>query len=82
MNLIGQSVFELESGNKTVDGQKDIRHINLIGGLVTESPPNESLDLLEFADITIKNSEYYVKNGILHELIYFRSVTIILIYKN
>ena len=25
--------FELESGNKNVDGQTDIGHINLIGGL-------------------------------------------------
>ena len=31
--------FELESGNKNVDGQTDVGHINLIGGLVTCNPP-------------------------------------------
>ena len=43
--LIGQSVFELESGNKNVDEQtdrqRDVGHINLIGGLVTRNPPNK-----------------------------------------
>ena len=34
--------FELESGNKNVDGQTDVRHINLIGGLVTCNPPKNS----------------------------------------
>ena len=40
VNSIGQTVFELESGNKNVDGrQMDVGHINLIGGLVTHNPP-------------------------------------------
>ena len=30
-----RSVFELESGNKNVDGQTDVGHINLIARLVT-----------------------------------------------
>ena len=30
LNSIGQSVFELESGNENVDGQTDVGHINLI----------------------------------------------------
>ena len=34
--------FELESGNKNVDGQTDVGHINLIGGLVTCNPPKNS----------------------------------------
>ena len=37
LNLIGQSVFELESRNENVDGQTDVGHINLIGGLVTHT---------------------------------------------
>ena len=45
LNSIGQSVFELESGNENVneqtDGQMDVGHINLIGGLVTRNPPNK-----------------------------------------
>ena len=41
LNSIGQSVFELESRNEHVDGQTDVGHINLIGGLVTRNPPNE-----------------------------------------
>ena len=32
LNSIGQSVFELESGNENADRQ-DVGHINLIGGL-------------------------------------------------
>ena len=39
LNSIGQSVFELESRNENVDGQMDIGHINLIGGLVTCNLP-------------------------------------------
>ena len=39
LNSIGQTVFELESGDENVDGQTDVRHINLIGGLVTRNPP-------------------------------------------
>ena len=31
--------FELESGNENFDGQTDVGHINLIGGLVTRNPP-------------------------------------------
>ena len=42
MNSIGQTVFELESGNENVDGQTDVRHINLIGGLVTRNQPKNS----------------------------------------
>ena len=30
-----------ESGNKNVDRQMDVGHINLIGGLVTHNLPNE-----------------------------------------
>ena len=30
-----------ESGNKNVDGQTEVGHINLIGGLVTHNPPNK-----------------------------------------
>ena len=41
----GQSVFELESGNENVDGQTDgqtdVGHINLIGGLVPRNPPKK-----------------------------------------
>ena len=37
LNSIGQRVFELESGNENVDGQMDVGHINLIGGLVTRN---------------------------------------------
>ena len=33
--------FELESGNENVDGQTDVGHINLIGGLVTCNPPKK-----------------------------------------
>ena len=48
LNLIGQSVFELESGNENVDGQTDgqtdVRHVNLIGGLVTRNPPKKDPD--------------------------------------
>ena len=33
------TVFKLESGNENVDRQMDVGHINLIGGLVTCSPP-------------------------------------------
>ena len=51
VNSIGKIVFELESGNENVNGQTDIRHINLItmvyhsknltflGRLVTCNPP-------------------------------------------
>ena len=43
LNSIGQSVFELESGQEIVDGQTDgqvdVGHINLLGGLVTRNPP-------------------------------------------
>ena len=40
LKLIGQTVFKLESGNHTrTDGQTDVGHINLIGGLVTRNPP-------------------------------------------
>ena len=39
MNMIGQSVFELESGNKNVDRQTDIGHIILIGRLVKHNLP-------------------------------------------
>ena len=35
-------MFELESGNKNVDGQTDVGHINLIGGLVTHNPPKNA----------------------------------------
>ena len=52
LNSIGPAVFELESGNENVngqtEGQTDVGHINLIGGLVTHNPPKN------------KNSE---KNG-------------------
>ena len=45
LNSTGQSVFELESGNENVDGQTDgqtdVGHINLIGGLVTRNLPNK-----------------------------------------
>ena len=41
-NSIGQSVFELESGNENVDGQTEVGHINLIGRLVTCNPPKNS----------------------------------------
>ena len=46
LNSIGQSVFELESGNENVDGQTD-GHINLIGGLVTCNPPKNHWHYLE-----------------------------------
>ena len=39
----GKTVFELESGNEKcgrTDGQTDVGHINLIGGLVTRNLPN------------------------------------------
>ena len=42
MNLIGETVLKLESGNEKcglTDGQTDVGHINLIGGLVTRNPP-------------------------------------------
>ena len=42
LNSIAQTVFELESGNEKcgwTDGQTDVGHINLIGGLVTRNPP-------------------------------------------
>ena len=32
---LGHLLFELESGNENVDGQTDVGHMNLIGGLVT-----------------------------------------------
>ena len=45
LNSIGQSVFELESGNENVDGQTDgqtdVGHINLLGRLVTRNPPKK-----------------------------------------
>ena len=44
LNLIGQTVFKLEYRNKKcgrADRQTDVRHINLIGGLVACNPPNE-----------------------------------------
>ena len=41
LNSIGQSVFELESGNENVDRQTD-GHVNLIGGLVTRNPPKNA----------------------------------------
>ena len=37
LNSIGQSIFQLEAGNENVDGQMDVGHINLIGGLVTRT---------------------------------------------
>ena len=37
--------FELESGNENVDGQTDVGHINLIGGLVTRNPPKNGNEL-------------------------------------
>ena len=43
LNSIGQSVFEVESGNENVDGQKDIGHINVIGGLVPCNPPKNRI---------------------------------------
>ena len=42
LKSIGQTVFQLESGNENVDGQMDVGHINLIGGLVTHNPPNKA----------------------------------------
>ena len=33
--------FRVESGNKNVDGQTDVGHINLIGRLVTHNPPKK-----------------------------------------
>ena len=36
------TVFELESRNKNVDGQRDVGHINLIGELVSGNPPKNS----------------------------------------
>ena len=44
LNSMEQSVFELESGNENVDGQTDVGHINLIGGLVTCNPPKNDPD--------------------------------------
>ena len=34
------------SGNKNVDGQTDVRHINLIGGLVTHNSPKNVFSLI------------------------------------
>ena len=40
LNSIGQTIFELESGNeKCGQTDTDVGHINLIGGLVTCNPP-------------------------------------------
>ena len=39
LNLMGQSIFELESGYENVDGLTVDEHINQIGGLVTHNPP-------------------------------------------
>ena len=44
LNSIGQTVFVLESGNEKceqTDRQRDVGHINLIGGLVTRNPPKK-----------------------------------------
>ena len=38
LNSIGQSFFELESGNENVDGQTDVIHINLKKIKPTTSP--------------------------------------------
>ena len=47
LNLIGQSIFELESGNENI-GQTGIGYINLIGGLVTRNPPKNLLNFIRF----------------------------------
>ena len=73
MNSIGQTVFELQSGNKKcvrTDGRTDVGHINLIGGLVTRNPPKKqpsfglvpSEDQLLFFDITLMD----IKGGYLN----------------
>ena len=36
-------LFELESGKENVEGQTDIGHINLIGGLVTRNQPKKAV---------------------------------------
>ena len=43
-NSIGQSIFELESKNRNVDGQTNVVHINLIDGLVTCNPPKTKME--------------------------------------
>ena len=49
LNSIEQSVFELESGNKNVDGQTegqtDVGYVNLTGGLVTCNPPKNFMQI-------------------------------------
>ena len=45
---LDKSVFEFESRNKNVDGETDVGHINLIGGLVTRNPPNKIIDTAGF----------------------------------
>ena len=48
-------MLELESGNKKVDGQTggqmDVRHINLIGRLVTWNPPKNDLNMVLFLQV-------------------------------
>ena len=57
MKLIGHMLFELESGNHTrTDGQTDVGHINLIGGMVTRNPlKNQSVKPFGEILLTIKN---------------------------
>ena len=67
LNSIGQTVFELESGNKNVDGQldgqtdgqtdgqMDIGHINLIGGLVTCNLPKKYQSMTCILHIIMNN---------------------------
>ena len=57
LKLIGETVFKLESRNHTrTDGQTDVGHINLIGGLVTHNPPKKGFLLdIYFLQKEIKN---------------------------
>ena len=57
LNSIEQTVFQLDSGNENVDGQTDVGHINLIGGLVTRNPLKNKMKYttIEFGISTSKS---------------------------
>ena len=68
-------MFELEPGHKNVDGQTDVGHTNLIGGLVTCNPPKNAEPI--FCILKVEHM-----TNIKTILICSRTWVIILLYNN
>ena len=63
LNLIGQSLFELQSRNENVDEQTDVGHINLIGGLVTHNPPKNGVKRSKRLGVSVDGMFYKALEG-------------------